>query len=97
MMNNRFYNFPRITVAVYFTECESIIVYRSTRRAGCLSEKAYITSAFESMGLMGVSAPSLHIEIRARASGCTYYMRRWNPTSICTFKTPLCVFITRHN
>ena len=45
MMNNRrFYNFPRITVAVYFTftfEFESIIVYRGTRRARCLSEKAY--------------------------------------------------------
>ena len=42
MMNNRrFYNFPSITVAVYFTEFESIIVYRSTRRARCLSEKAY--------------------------------------------------------
>ena len=41
MMNNRrFYNFPRITVAVYFTEFESIIVYRGTRRARCLSEKA---------------------------------------------------------
>ena len=44
MMNNRrFYNFPRITVAVYFTEFESIIVYRGTRRARCLP----ITSAFE--------------------------------------------------
>ena len=42
MMNNRrFYNFPRITVAVYFTEFESIIVYRGTRRARCLCEKAY--------------------------------------------------------
>ena len=42
MMNNRrFYNFPRITVTVYFTEFESIIVYRGTRRARCLSEKAY--------------------------------------------------------
>ena len=47
MNNRRFYNFPRITVAVYFTEFESIIVYRSTRRAGCLSERP-ITSAFES-------------------------------------------------
>ena len=42
MMNNRhFYNFPRITVAVYFTEFESIIVYRGTLRAHCSSEKAY--------------------------------------------------------
>ena len=42
MMNNRrFYIFPRITVAVYFTEFGSIIVYRGTRRARCLSEKAY--------------------------------------------------------
>ena len=42
MMNNRrFYNFPRITIAVYLTEFESIIVYRGTRRARCLSEKAY--------------------------------------------------------
>ena len=42
MMNNQhFYNFPRIIVAVYFMEFESIIVYRSTRRARCLSEKAY--------------------------------------------------------
>ena len=48
MMNNRrFYDFPRITVAVYFMEFESIIVYRSTRRARCLSEKAY-PSAFGS-------------------------------------------------
>ena len=48
MMNNRrFYNFLRITVAVCFTEFGSIIVYRGTRRACCLSEKA-ITSAFES-------------------------------------------------
>ena len=64
MMNNRrFYNFPRITVAVYFTEFESIIVYRSTRRAGCLSEKTYrVLSRYFCMGLMGVSAPSLHIE-----------------------------------
>ena len=43
MMNNwRFYNFLRITVAVCFTEFdESIIVYRGTCRARCLSEKAY--------------------------------------------------------
>ena len=42
MINNRrFYNFSRITVAVYFMYYESIIVYRSTLRAGCLSEKAY--------------------------------------------------------
>ena len=40
MNNRRFYNFPRITVAVYFTYFESIIVYRSTRRACSLSEKA---------------------------------------------------------
>ena len=34
MMNNPgFYKFPRFTVAVYFTYFESIIVYRSTRRA----------------------------------------------------------------
>ena len=46
MMNNRrFYNFPRITVAVYFTDFESIIVYRGARRARCLSERA---SAFKS-------------------------------------------------
>ena len=43
MMNNRrFYNFPRITVAVYFTEFESIIVYRGTRRARYLPEKAHL-------------------------------------------------------
>ena len=42
MMNNpRFYNFPRITVTVYFREFQSIIVYRSTPRAGGLSEKVY--------------------------------------------------------
>ena len=41
MNNRRFYNFPRITVAVYFTEFGSIMVYRGTRRARCLSEKAY--------------------------------------------------------
>ena len=41
MNNRRFYNFSKITIAVYFTEFESIIVYRSTGRAGCLSEKAY--------------------------------------------------------
>ena len=41
MNNRRFYNFPRITVDVYFTEFESIIVYRSTHGACCLSEKAY--------------------------------------------------------
>ena len=35
-----FYNFLRITVAVYFTFFESIIVYKSTRRACCLPEKA---------------------------------------------------------
>ena len=28
-------------IAVYFTEFESIIVYRGTCRARCLSEKAY--------------------------------------------------------
>ena len=36
-----FLQLSEITVAVYFTEFESIIVYRSTRRACCLSEKAY--------------------------------------------------------
>ena len=41
MMNNPgFFKFPRFTVAVHFTYFESIIVYRSTHRAGCLSEKA---------------------------------------------------------
>ena len=41
MMNNPgFYKFPRITVTVYFMYFESIIVYRSTRRACSLSEKA---------------------------------------------------------
>ena len=39
--NRRFYKFPRIAVAVYLTVFESIIVCRSTRRACCLSEKAY--------------------------------------------------------
>ena len=69
MMNNPgFYKFLRITVTVYFTYFESIIVYRSTRRACSLSEKASKTSAFGSseplllLRLMGVSAPSLHIE-----------------------------------
>ena len=36
MSNHWFYNFPGITVAVIFTYS---IVYRSTHRAGCLSEK----------------------------------------------------------
>ena len=41
MMNNPgFYKFPRFSVVVYFTYFESIIVYRSTRRACSLSEKA---------------------------------------------------------
>ena len=68
MMNNPgFYKFPRFTVAVYFTYFESIIVYRSTRRAYTLSEKAFKTSAFGSsepllLLRLGVSAPSLHIE-----------------------------------
>ena len=49
MMNNRrFYNFPRITVAVYFTEFENIIMYRGTRRARCLSEKAYNSTLLNS-------------------------------------------------
>ena len=49
-------------------EFESIIVYRGTRRARCLSEKAYnfrvreFSDGYFCMGLMGVSAPSLHIE-----------------------------------
>ena len=30
----------RITVAAYFKSFESIIVYRSTRRAGCWTKKA---------------------------------------------------------
>ena len=47
MNNRRFYNFRRIIVAVYFTEFESIIVYKGTRKARCLSEKAY-KAAFES-------------------------------------------------
>ena len=39
-------------------------MYRSTHRAGCLSEKARsrVLSCYFFMGLMGVSAPSLHIE-----------------------------------
>ena len=41
MMEQFFYNFLRITVAVYFTEFESIIAYRGTCRAHCLCEKAY--------------------------------------------------------
>ena len=41
MMNNPgFYKFPKFAVAVYFTYFESIIVYRSTRRACSLSKKA---------------------------------------------------------
>ena len=36
--DSAFYNFLRITVAIYLTEFESIIVYRSTRRACCFSE-----------------------------------------------------------
>ena len=69
MMNNlRFYNFLRIPVAVYFTYFESIIVYRSTRRACIVCLKRPKISAFGSseplllLRLMGVSAPSLHIE-----------------------------------
>ena len=41
MMNNRhFFNFLIIPVVVYFTLLESIIVYRSIRRACFVSEKA---------------------------------------------------------
>ena len=40
MDNQRFYKFPRITVAVYFTYFESIIVYKTTCIACSLSEKA---------------------------------------------------------
>ena len=48
MMNDlRFYNFPRITVAVYFTEFESIRVYRSTHRACYSFEKAYNIRVWE--------------------------------------------------
>ena len=68
MMNNPgFYKFLRITVTVYFTYFESIIVYRAlTEHVVCL--KRLKTSAFGSseplllLRLMGVSAPSLHIE-----------------------------------
>ena len=42
--DEQFYNFPKNTVPVYF---ESIIVYRSTRRACCLSEKAYNICVWE--------------------------------------------------
>ena len=67
MNNRRFYNFVRITVAVYFMYFKSIIVCRSTHRAGCWSEKVII-SAFRSsellllLKLMGMSTLSLHIE-----------------------------------
>ena len=67
MMNNRrFYNFPRISVAVYFTYFESITVYRSTRRVYVVCLKRHprsgVSSRFVCIGLMGVSAPSLHTE-----------------------------------
>ena len=62
MMNNQcFYYFLRITVPVYFIEFESIIVYRSTHRVCCLSEKA-CSQPLLLLRLMGVSAPSLYIE-----------------------------------
>ena len=49
MMNNRrFYNFPRITVAVYFTEFKSIIVYIEALAEQVVCLKRPITSAFES-------------------------------------------------
>ena len=54
-------------IPVYFTYFESIIAYRSTRRAGyCL--KRLKTSAFrrsellDLLRLMGMSAPALHRE-----------------------------------
>ena len=49
MMNNPgFYKCSRITIAVYFMYFESIIVYRSTRRACSLFEKAFNISTFRS-------------------------------------------------
>ena len=67
MMNNlHFYNFSRITVAVYFTYFESIIVYKSTRNA-CSWSQRLKTFAFRSseplllLRLMDVSASSLYI------------------------------------
>ena len=41
MKNWLFNNSPRVTVPAYFMYFEGIIVCRSTRRAGSLSEKAY--------------------------------------------------------
>ena len=60
MINNRqFYNFPRITLAVYFTYFEGIVVLAEQ----VVSLKRLKTSAFESseplLRLMGVSVPSL--------------------------------------
>ena len=68
MMNNRrFYNFPRITEALYLMYFESIIEYRSTLTAGRWSERLK-TSMFESsellllLRIMGVLALSLLID-----------------------------------
>ena len=67
MNNLHFFNFQRMTIAVYFTYLESITVYRSTCKAGCLSERPK-TSMFGSsklsylLRLMDMSAPFLHIE-----------------------------------
>ena len=69
MMNNPgFYKFPRFTVAVYFTYFESIKVYKKALSEHVVCLKRLKTSAFGSseplllLRLMGVSAPSLHIE-----------------------------------
>lgn len=54
--------------SVYFTYSKSIFVYRNTRRAGYVAKKACSCSVREFgavlyvEGLIGVSAPSLHIE-----------------------------------
>ena len=64
MNNPGLYKFPRFTVAVYFTYFESIKAL--AEHVVCL--KRLKTSAFGSsellllLRLMGVSAPSLHIE-----------------------------------
>ena len=63
MNNPGFYKFPKFTVAVYFTYSESIIVYRSTRRACSLSK----TFAF------GNSEPLLLLRLNGRVGAIPTY------------------------
>ena len=47
MEKSGFCNFTYVTVAVYFTTFESLIVYRNTRRP-CMCLKGLIAATFES-------------------------------------------------